>query len=140
MVCASKTNSGKKNYNPAGTAAGEAHARAMAALYGMSANTCHLAPSVLGGTGQRSNVAYCWRLTNVGANSMREVETEAQNQVKAGLVIEYEAIPIYHDAKSTVPTGFWLGYVADTASGQYVTSNMVKVENDANNTRPNLGN
>jgi RHS repeat-associated protein len=138
VVCASKTN---PNYNtPTRTYAGSAHARAMAAMYRVGANGCHLAPSVLGGSGNQSNVAACWRTTNVGTPSMRSFERQAQNLVKAGNVVEYAAIPIYHDAKSTVPTGFELGYIAETPGGQYVAANQVTVKNDGNGLLPNLGN
>jgi len=138
VVCTGTTN---QKYNHAVSAAGQTHADAMAAANKMAANKCHLAPSVLGGLGDQSNAAYCWRKTNVGSgNTMRTFETQAQNLVKAGNVVEYSGYPIYRGPTSTVPAGFEIDYLAETKNGQYVASNRSYVKNDANGKKPNLGN
>ncbi|WP_079138539.1 DNRLRE domain-containing protein [Actinacidiphila rubida] len=138
IVCATKTNS---KYNSASEPSGMASAQSTAALYGGVVNSCHLAPSVLGGSGRKANVAACWRQTNYGAgNSMRSFEQQAQKAVKAKMAVEYLAMPVYSSRTSTIPIGFQLSYLAQSLTGGPSTSNSVYVPNDANSTLPNLGN
>lgn len=85
-------------------------------------------------------MAACWVGTNYGANSMRTFETLAANDVKAGLVVEYHATPVYRTATSTVPEGFQLAFWAETLSGLYVDAESAYIANDNNGKLPNLGN
>jgi hypothetical protein len=118
-----------------------ASAQSTATLYGGVVNSCHLAPSVLGGSGRKANVAACWRQTNYGAgNSMRSFEQQAQKAVNAKMAVEYLAMPVYSSKTSTIPIGFQLSYLAQSLTGGPSTGNSVYVPNDANSTLPNLGN
>jgi RHS repeat-associated protein len=138
IVCATKTNS---KYNSASEPSGMASAQSTATLYGGVVNSCHLAPSVLGGSGRKANVAACWRQTNYGAgNSMRSFEQQAQKAVNAKMAVEYLAMPVYSSKTSTIPIGFQLSYLAQSLTGGPSTGNSVYVPNDANSTLPNLGN
>jgi hypothetical protein len=71
---------------------------------------------------------------------MRTFEEQAANEVKAGLVVEYVAMPSYRGSTSTIPNGFWLTYIAQYPDGSVGKSDSVYIRNDANGAMPNLGN
>ena len=137
IVCASMTNS---PHIGADRPADWLAAKQMAALFGGKVQSCHLAPSVLGGSGQRANVAACWQLTNIGANSMVTFEREAANLVRDNYVVEYVGIPIYNGPTSTIPIGFELDYTAVNPATGLTASDMTYIPNDSNGAKPNLGN
>jgi len=137
IACAAKKN---PDYNRAGESAGWSDATVMASPTGRELNDCHLVPSVLGGSGAKKNIAACWRETNVGANSMRTIEAQAQQAVQAKLVVLYIGLPIYATGTSTIPTGFALSFVAQSPTGGPSTARTAYVANDGNGSRSNLGN
>lgn len=140
MVCASKTNP-SSNYNaPEGDPSGWAAGQSVAAAAGSRLARCHLAPSVLGGSGATDNLSTCWRTVNVTTPSMRTLETRAQKAVTAGLIVQYMAIPIYDGPTGTIPVRFDLSYIAWTKSGALVYGDSGPVSNDGNGRLPNLGN
>ena len=120
-------------------------AQTTAAQYRQTLNRCHLAPSTLGGSGQLKNVAPCWRGTNTffrgSKNNMRALEMQAANLAsKEHMVVLYLDMPQYQSATSTIPTGFWLSYIAQVPGGGPSVTNSVYVPNTADGQFPNLGN
>ncbi|WP_159012053.1 FG-GAP-like repeat-containing protein [Streptomyces sp. NRRL F-5123] len=140
VICAAHKN--KMGYNKAGEPAGNVEAQRKAVQYGGKVNSCHLGPSVLGGRGLRANVAACWRKTNTdNGSSMRTFEKKAEQASMAGNVVMYTGLPDYATGKSTIPIGFYLGYMAqDPATGVVVSSGTTYVRNDGQGLLPNLGN
>jgi len=143
VVCATKTNSKHNRAKIPRSMAPDSPAQQLAALNRSRLNSCHLAPSVLGGSGALDNVAPCWRSTNVGSGSMRQFETQAQGQLKpaGNSALIYVAMPRYATATSTIPLGFWLSYLSQSqATGAPLGVGSVYVPNTGDNQYPNLGN
>jgi len=137
IVCATKINTSR---NGASRATASAWTAALATASTSGPNPiarCHLAPSVLGGTGAWKNLAPCFARTNDPA--MKKFETMAANQVRKQNIVEYTAVPEYSTGVSLIPFEFSLTYVSWNKQGNVVGGDSTVIENDAMGVMPNLG-